>query len=89
VRFADVGETDAAMAAFHARGIVEQMCGAEVLGAVRLDAALFTFDGGLVRKARDTVFHSLSLEGTHMHLVIFTVATHNYSFSLSIPGRYH
>jgi hypothetical protein len=89
VRFADIFEADAAMAALHAGGIVEQMGSAEVLGAVRLDAALFTFDGGLVGKALDTVIQPLGFEGTHMHLVIFTVATHNYSFSLSIPGRYH
>jgi hypothetical protein len=79
MRLADLIEADRAVAAFNIGSVCPEMGRADIFDAVRLGTAMPAFDGRVSGQAPDEVVPSLSLEFTHVHLVIFIVAVHIFS----------
>jgi hypothetical protein len=80
MRFADIFKSNCTVPPLHTWRPITQMGGAQVFGAIGLGAAISAFYRRLIRKFRYTILQPLPLECTHVHLVIFIVATHTYSF---------
>jgi hypothetical protein len=64
--FTDIIKTDKTMSAFDIRRRISQMSGTDILDAVRLSPAMFTFDQGLIREFGDPFVQTLGFKGAHM-----------------------